>query len=47
MRLLGQFYFFIVFFFFLRKDFAPKAQRRNQAKAQHDAPKAPKAPKAQ
>ena len=42
--------FFYCFFFFLRKDFAPKApkaQRRNQAKAQHDAPKAPKAPKAQ
>ena len=42
--------FFYYCFFFLRKDFAPKApkaQRRNQAKAQHDAPKAPKAPKAQ
>ena len=42
--------FFIVVFFYektLHAPKAPKAQRCNLAKAQHDLPKAPKAPKAQ
>ena len=39
-------YFYYCFFFYektLHAPKAPKAQRRNQAKAKHDAPKAPKA----
>ena len=53
MKLLGQFltlYFLLLFFLYqkiLHSPKAPKAQKRNQAKAQNNAPKAPRAPKAQ
>ena len=46
---LNSLFFYYCFFYekTLHTPKAPKVQRRNQAKAQHNAPKAPKAPKAQ